>query len=63
MQINGINGANFSYKNVNSKSKKANTSFGKLIPQVAKDSQSEQVKKSNLKIYKFYEKFNNESPK
>lgn len=53
MQINGINGANFSYKNVNSKSKKANTSFGKLIPQVAKDSQSEQVKKATLRFINF----------
>lgn len=53
MQINGINGANFSYKNVNSKSKKANTSFGILIPQVAKDSQSEQVKKATLRFINF----------
>ncbi len=53
MQINGINGANFSYKNLNSRSKKANTSFGKLIPQVAKDSQSEQVKKATLRFINF----------
>lgn len=53
MQINGINGANFSYKNLNSRSKKANPSFGKLIPQVAKDSQSEQVKKATLRFINF----------
>ena len=53
MQINGINGANFSYKNLNFRSKKANTSFGKLIPQVAKDSQSEQVKKATLRFINF----------
>ena len=53
MQINAINGANFSYKNVNSRSKNANPSFGKLIPQVAKDSQSEQVKKATLRFIKF----------
>ena len=63
MQINAINGANFSYKNVNSRSKNANPSFGKLIPQVAKDSQSEQVKKSDLKVYKVREKFDNKSTK
>lgn len=53
MQINGINGANFSYKNLNSRSKKANPTFGKLIPQVAKDSQSEQVKKATLRFINF----------
>lgn len=54
MKINAVNGVNYSQKNVNLKSKKAaNPSFGKLIPQVAKDSQSEQVKKATMRFINF----------
>ncbi len=53
MKIHAISNANFVQKNENVKSKKANPSFGKLIPQVSKDSQSEQVKKATIRFITF----------
>ena len=53
MKIQTISSTNFVQKNTNVKSKKANPSFGKLIPQVSKDSQSEQVKKATMRFITF----------
>lgn len=53
MKINAINSVNYSQKNTNIKLRKSNQSFGKLIPQVSKDSQSDQVKKATMRFITF----------
>ena len=56
MKVNAISSTNYVQKNVDLKSKKTSPSFGKLVPQVAKDSQSEQVKKATLRFITFMRK-------
>ncbi|OLA94050.1 MAG: hypothetical protein BHW64_05465 [Candidatus Melainabacteria bacterium LEY3_CP_29_8] len=53
MKIHAISNTNFVQRSENVKFKKANPSFGKLIPQVSKDSQSEQVKKATMRFITF----------
>ena len=61
MKIRNVSNLDFYQKNTVSKPKSKNQSFGKLIPQVSKDSQSEQVKKSILRFMNFMKNLSNQA--